>query len=128
MQAFTIELRPLSTNIKENRESELVKMTESPLLGFLEIGAVPPEKPNRHLRQGQAKEDQTTRVLSDSGAVIDVMVVYTQASSDANGGNGQIESMITSGIADANTAYQNRYCLSIEIPRKLSITNVIGKK
>ena len=115
--------------MKESRDNELVKITESPLLGFLEVGMVPPEKPNRHLRQGQtSKENQNTRALSDSGAVIDVMVVYTQASSDANGGNGQIESMITSGIADANTAYQNRYCLSIEIPRKLSITNVIGKK
>ena len=102
-------------------------MTESPLLGFLEIGVVPPEKPNRHLRQGQAKEDQTTRALSDSGAVIDVMVVYTQASSDANGGNGQIESMITSGIADANTAYQNRYYLDTEIPIKMPLTNVSGK-
>lgn len=44
---------------------------------------------------------------TDSGAVIDVMVVYTTAAKNANGGQNGIEALIALGISLANTALTN---------------------
>lgn len=44
---------------------------------------------------------------SDDGSVIDVMVVYTTAAKNANGGQDGIEALIDLGIALANTAFSN---------------------
>jgi hypothetical protein len=46
-------------------------------------------------------------VASDDGTVIDVMVVYTTAAKNANGGQNGIEALIDLGISLANTAFAN---------------------
>ena len=44
---------------------------------------------------------------ADNGSVIDVMVVYTTAAKNANGGQNGIEALIDLGISLANTAFNN---------------------
>ncbi len=44
---------------------------------------------------------------ADSGTVIDVMVVYTAAAKNANGGQSGIEALIALGLSLANTAFTN---------------------
>ncbi len=49
----------------------------------------------------------TPAVANDNGLSIDVMVVYTTAAKDANGGQNGIEALINLGIFDANQAFTN---------------------
>lgn len=46
-------------------------------------------------------------VLADTGSTIDVMVVYTVAARDANGGATGIQSLINQAISQTNTTYAN---------------------
>ena len=54
-----------------------------------------------------AAPGSTPAVASDNGSTIDVMVLYTTAAKDANGGQNGIEALINLGISLANQAFTN---------------------
>ena len=47
------------------------------------------------------------QVTADSGALIDVMVVYTGTARSAQGGTANMENLISLAIAETNTGYLN---------------------
>lgn len=56
---------------------------------------------------GVAAPGLSPATAADSGTLIDVMVVYTTAAKNANGGQSGIEALIALGISLANTAFTN---------------------
>ncbi|ALA60494.1 exported protein of unknown function [Nitrospira moscoviensis] len=56
---------------------------------------------------GAPDDAGTAPAAGDSGSIIDVMVVYTPAAKNANGGQSGIEALIALGLSLANTALTN---------------------
>lgn len=59
------------------------------------------------LEEQLRKKADGDSALRDSGAIIDVMVVYTVQARDANGGTAGIQSLINSAISQSNTTFAN---------------------
>jgi hypothetical protein len=54
-----------------------------------------------------ASDDETPAGIQDSGSIIDVLVLYTPAARQAQGGAAQIRSLINLAVIEANQSYAN---------------------
>jgi hypothetical protein len=74
----------------------------------IDQSAFPPEAEPVAVRPAsQGAEDSAAVPAADTGAVIDVLVVYTAEARQAAGGAAEVEALINLAVAEANASYAN---------------------
>lgn len=97
------EIKPGAAGAHEVTEidSELLPSDHHP------VSVSPDELAAGDAAAGAAAPALPPATAADTGTLIDVMVVYTTAAKNANGGQSGIEALIALGISLANTAFTN---------------------
>ena len=123
---FTQKDNALVGNIRVGRAYYQVRYLAGTTHAIYQINdkAYPPER--KPLKADATKLAPAATATTDSGAVIDVLVVYTPAAASGAGGAASLEAMIQLAIDENNLAFVNTPINPVSVPSQNLAVKLVG--
>jgi|GEM_PF-2221827 len=123
---FTQKDNALVGNIRVGRAYYQVRYLAGTTHAIYQINdkAYPPER--KPLKADATKLAPAATATTDSGAVIDVLVVYTPAAASGAGGAASLEAMIQLAIDESNLAFVNTPINPVSVPSQNLAVKLVG--